>query len=391
MQKKTNTLKAALLSLSLLAIMTGAPIAPILGEVSKTYPDASSTTIQMVLTLPSIFIMVVSILTGQLAVRVPKRKLLFAGLGLFVLGGVAGVFAPTLTLLLVSRSILGIGVGIISPLSTSLIADFFSGEERAQMVGYSQSSRTFVGILVGPIVGIIAASNWRNVFWIYLLGVVILLVAVFFIPEPATEKTTKQHPLIKPGQLPKAVWLFALYMLLHRLSFFIIPTNLAVFVNENGWGGSQLSGWAISMITLASFVVALFFSRLYKLLGRWMGMLSTAFLALGFVILLLGNGVFGLMLSMVLMGASQGMMFPLLFFQTAQECSSQQRTLAIALISSMRFLAQFIVPYVFAGLGWLFNTTAIRDYFWIDVGLMTVGLLIGCGMLIYNRKETVLA
>lgn len=389
MQKKnTNTLKAALLSLALLAIMTGAPIAPILGEVAKDFPEASATAVQMVLTLPSIFIMVVSLITGQLAVKIPKRTLLFIGLTLFTLGGVAGVFAPTITLLLVTRSLLGIGVGMIAPLATSLIADFFTGEERAQMVGYSQSARTFIGILVGPVVGAIAAVNWRNVFWIYLLGAVVFIITFFFIPEPTKEE---KITVTKSAALPRAAWLFALFMMLHRLAFFVVPSNLSVFVEENGWGGTTLSGWAISAITLASFFTSMSFSVVYKVINRWLGMLSILIMAVGMAVLLFANGVVGLMLAMLILGIGQGFLFPLLLYQTAQVCSSEKRTLAIALVSSMRFLAQFIVPYVFGGLGWLFSAYTIRNAFTFSLVALVLAALIGSGMLLLkpasNSKE----
>ncbi|MEE4194340.1 MAG: MFS transporter [Anaerolineae bacterium] len=374
MRTKFTTLKVALLSLALLAIMTGAPIAPILGEVAKEFPASSTTAVQMVLTLPSIFIMGVSILTGQLASRIPKRRILFIGLVIFTLGGVAGVYAPSITLLLITRSLLGIGVGMIAPLATSLIADFFTGEERAQMVGYSQSARTLIGILVGPVVGAIAAVNWRNVFWIYWLGAVVFVIAFFFIPEPPRETKTISG---KTERLPRAVWLLALFMMLHRLAFFVVPTNLSVFVEENGWGNAALAGWAISAITLASFFASMFFAPVYKVIGRWLGMLSVLIMAAGMAALLFANGIVGLMLSMLLLGIGQGFLFPLLLFQTAQVCSGDNRTLAIALVSSTRFLAQFLVPYVFAGLGWVFNTNAIRGYLWIDLLILLLATLGG--------------
>ena len=371
MQNKTpTTLKAALLSLAILGIMTGAPIAPILGEVAKEFPDSSYTAVQMVLTLPAIFVMVMSLLTGQLAARVPKRTLLFTGLIVFTVGGMACGFAPTMTILLVTRSLLGIGVGMIVPLATSLVADFFTGEERAQMVGYSQSARSFLGILVGPVVGWIAISGWRNVFWLYLIGALVLLISLLFIPEPPREE---KSAFTKAVKLPREVWFFALFMMLHRLAYFVIPANLSVFVEENGWGSATLSGWAVSAITLASFFTSMTFAFVYKVVHRWLGMISISIMAIGVIVLLSANGVIGLMVSMLLLGIGQGFLFPLILFQTAQVCSSEKRTFAIALVSSCRFLAQFIVPYVFGGLGWVFATTAIRDSFIFSlIGLTTV-------------------
>ncbi len=384
--KNIFTLKAALLSLALLAIMTGAPIAPILGEIAKDFSEASTTAVQMVLTLPSIFVMVFSLITGQLAVKVPKRTLLLIGLMIFVFSGVACGFAPTMTALLIFRSLLGIGVGMIAPLATSLIADFFTGEERAQMVGYSQSARTFIGILVGPVVGAIAAVNWRNVFWIYLLGAVVFLITIFFIPEPPREEKTT---IVSTGKLPREAWLFALFMMLHRLAYFVVPANLSVFVDENGWGGTGLSGWAISAITLTSFFSSMFFAPVYKIVNRWLGMLSLFIMLLGLIVILTTAGPIGLMISMLLLGIGQGFLFPLLLYQTAQACSGEKRTLAIGLVSSARWMAQFIVPYVFGGLSWLFNTSTIRDSFTFSLVALILAFFLGSGMLLLKPNHPI--
>ena len=386
MSKKSTTLKIALLSLSLLTILTGGPIAPVLGEVTKEFPDATPTQVQMVLTLPSIFIMVVSLITGQLAMRIRKRTLLFAGLTFFFVGGLSGLVAPTLQTLLITRAIMGIGVGIIAPLATSLITDFYTGDERAQMVGYSQSARTLTGIMVGPIVGLIAYQNWRNVFWMYGLGVIILFVAIFFIPQTPVILNDEKKVGSFNKRLPKAVWAFAFFMFLQRLSFFVVPSNIAVYAQNNGWGGAELSGWAISAITFASFVVGIFFAQIYKRLHRWMGMISIAFLAIGYLGILASNGPFGLMLSMLSLGIAEGFLFPLLLYQTAQACTTETRTMGIALVNSMRFFSQFVTPYVFAGLGFIFKTHEIGDYFLIDAGLVMAVILMGTIFLLVKGK-----
>ncbi|NSW53958.1 MAG: MFS transporter [Anaerolineae bacterium] len=390
MNPRSPVLKAALLSLSLLTILTGAAIAPTLGSIARAFPQASPASVQMVLTLPSLFIMVVSILTGRLASRMSERVLLLAGLCLYMVGGLAGRFAPGIGFLLATRAVLGIGVGIISPLSVSLIADFYSGRERAQMMGWSQSARSLTGVVVAPLVGTLATADWRNVFWVYLLGFAVFLVTLVWIPDPKTtiqrfQRDGTAEPVLQPPAAEiaperfewKAVWLLALAMVLQRIGFYMMPANLSLHMAAYNLGGSALAGWAIAADTLASFVIGLAFASLLKTFRRYLGMLSLALMALGYGVLAAAEGTAGLMAAMALIGFAEGLLMPLLLYLAAQSVPAAQRTLAIGLVGSMQFLGQFLTPYAAAALGWAARDSATRTLFWSTGILLAAAAALG--------------
>jgi MFS family permease len=342
--RKQVLFKPALLSLSLLTILTGAVIAPTLGSIAADFPAASATDIRLILTLPSIFIMLVSLLTGWLTQYFSKRMLLMIGLVIYLVSGVSGGFAPSIAILLIARSFLGMAVGLITPLSVSLITDFYVGEDRTQMMGFAQAARSMTGVLVTPLVGLIAVSNWRNIFWVYSLALPVMLAVWLILPEPKKPEVVKKSKTTTRG-LPKAAWMFAGFMFLQRIAFYVMPTNLSVYLLENDIGGAGLSGLAISADTLASFAVGMFFSWLFKRQNRWMGMTSLILIGLGYLSLAAAQGPVLVFVAMALIGFGEGQMMPLLFLQTAQSVSAQQRTTAIALVSSMQFMGQFATPF----------------------------------------------
>ena len=67
--------KISLLSISLLAIMAGAAVATGLGEIAKAFPGESQTMIKLILSVPPLFIIPFSILSGILSSRMSKKKL----------------------------------------------------------------------------------------------------------------------------------------------------------------------------------------------------------------------------------------------------------------------------------------------------------------------------
>ncbi|MBW2045360.1 MAG: MFS transporter [Deltaproteobacteria bacterium] len=220
--------KSSILSTSLLTVMASAAISPALAKISQAYPAADKTLIKLVLTLPSLLMIPFSLLSGWLVKRVRKKHLLLFGLFIYLLGGVGGGVARTIRQLLVIRGIFGIGVGLIIPLSTSLIADFFEGEERTKMMGLSGSVSHFGGVIFLLISGWLACLSWRYAFGVYSLSIIIILMIIFWLPEPVHKRPAG----LTKSRLPAGVYVCALFGVFMMIAFYAAPTNLAMFIES---------------------------------------------------------------------------------------------------------------------------------------------------------------
>ncbi|MCM8826672.1 MAG: MFS transporter [Candidatus Omnitrophica bacterium] len=222
-------LKLSILSISLLTVMASAAISPALAKIKQAFPNVDITTVKLVLTLPSLFIIPATLLTGWLVKKIKKRVVLIIGLIIYALAGIGGGFANTIGQLLFMRAIFGIGVGLIIPLSTSLIADFFEQEERTKMMGYSGSVSHFGGVVFLMLSGWLAVMSWRYAFYVYGFALLTLLIVIFWLPEPS--ERIKGAQLIK-SKLPWGVYTCALLGTLMMIAFYAAPTNLAMFIES---------------------------------------------------------------------------------------------------------------------------------------------------------------
>jgi MFS family permease len=220
--------KISILSISLLTVMASAAISPALAKIRQAFPASDITLIKLVLTLPSLLIIPFSLLGGWLASRMKKKNILLIGLFIYFLGGIGGGLAQNITQLLIIRGIFGIGVGLIIPLSISLIADFYEKEERAKMMGLSGSVSHFGGVVFLLLSGWLACMNWRYAFGVYGLSVLIMFTVFFWLPEPEIKKTAG---LVK-SKLPGGVYLCAVLGALMMVAFYAAPTNLAMFIEN---------------------------------------------------------------------------------------------------------------------------------------------------------------
>ncbi len=98
--------------------------------------------------------------------------------------GMGGGIAASINQLLFFRGMMGIGVGFIIPLSTGLIADFYSGSDRTVMMGYSTAVNNLGGI-IASIFQISATVNWRLSFTVYAMALLVLLLTLKFLREPS--------------------------------------------------------------------------------------------------------------------------------------------------------------------------------------------------------------
>ena len=176
-------IRIAVLSLSLLTVMSGAAVAPALADIIAYFPDASPLLGKMVLTTPALTIIPVALITGIMSRRVSQKRLVYVGILFYLVGGTGGGISHSIPFLLSMRAALGIGVGILMPLSTGIIADFWSGYEKTKIMGLASASNNLGGIIATLLSGLLAAISWRASFLIYLLGIPVLILVLFFMPE----------------------------------------------------------------------------------------------------------------------------------------------------------------------------------------------------------------
>ena len=151
----------------------GATIATHFGELSGQGWLLTSYLLASLITTP---------IYGRLSDGFGRRSLFITALTIFIVGSSASAIAPTFGLLVIGRTVQGLGAGGLFSLAFAVISDLVPPRERARyilvfVVVFGSSS------LLGPIVGgVIATQNsilgiagWR---WIFLLNIPIALYAI---------------------------------------------------------------------------------------------------------------------------------------------------------------------------------------------------------------------
>ncbi|MEG1622516.1 MAG: MFS transporter [Alistipes sp.] len=335
----------AIWSISAISSLPGLAISPILGDLNRLFPTATDLEIQMLTSLPSLLIIPFVLLSGKLSVQFGKIKLLQIGLTIFFLSGVACLFAENMLLLIIISCILGVGAGIVIPLSTGLIVDYFTGDRRVKQLGYSSAINNLTLVLATTLTGYLAGIEWHLPFLVYTLPVISLALSVFLknqpaLPEPMESDQFKQKTI----DIRKLMQLMALYFFI-TFAVLVVPFYIAFLVDVYHFHAT-FSGVLIALFFLAIMLPGLLLSRLIHTLRGNINWMALLMIGIG----LLGLGIFKNHLMMIfgclLVGGGYGVMQPLIYDKAAIIAPPRSATLALSFVMAVNYLAIMVCPFI---------------------------------------------
>ncbi len=180
------------------------------------------------------------ITAAALGDRFGRRRVFGCGLALFTLASAACAVAPTMSELIIARTVQGLGAAAVLPLSLTILTTAFPPEKRGMIVGV-YGGLAGLAVALGPILGgvITEAINWHWIFWINVpIGLAAVLLGQRFLPE----SHGAQERLDLPGVSLVTGGVVALVWALTR-------------ANDVGWTSAETIGTlAVGSVLLAAFV-----------------------------------------------------------------------------------------------------------------------------------------
>jgi MFS transporter, PHS family, inorganic phosphate transporter len=108
---------------------------------------------------------------GRIADVLGRKTVYTTVAAIMIAGALASAFAPGFVFLVVSRLVLGLGIGGDYPVSAVLMSEYANRKDRGRLVGLVFSMQA-VGLIVGPLVGLILLSSGvsQGLAWRLMLG-----------------------------------------------------------------------------------------------------------------------------------------------------------------------------------------------------------------------------
>lgn len=366
----------AIWSISAVISLPGLAVSPILGDLHTIFPSSSDLEIQMLTSLPSLLIIPFVLLSGRLSVGRDKIKILMIGLSLFFGSGILYFFAHSMGALIVISCLLGIGAGIMIPLSTGFIVDYFSGEYRVKQLGYSSAINNMTLVLATMLTGYLANINWHYPFLVYTLPGGVIILSSFLRKNPPNEKNIVEPAVVNEDKIVGDIdrhKLSGLMMLYFFITYVVLVISFYLpFLIQDYKMSSSISGGMISLFFFAIMLPGFFLNRVIQYLRDRTTTFSLLCIAVGLLMVCFFRNVALIGVGCLLVGLGYGIMQPIIYDKTARSASAQKATLALSFVMSVNYLAIMLCPFLVDSIKAILHTHNTHAPFLINAVLTLV-------------------
>lgn len=391
---KTNnseqiSFKASLLSSTFLIAGISATNT-LLPDLQKAFPAIAKPIVQSFISLPALPQFIFLVLAPLIAHKIGKRNTILVGSTLWTIAGIVPMFLNNFCAILISRLFLGASLGLIQPIGTALISDYYSGEAKDSMLGIQSAVIGISGTILTYTIGVLLNTGWKNAFYIYLIGIVVFILTITKLPDDREEFQTEETGA-KNEQSRKLgrdiIWWICLTLFFNLGQGGInFEFNLAVVES----GISNASGAANMMVaySILGLITGLFFGLYMKVFKSYGGVIAGTLFFMGNLLVATTNSVISYYVAMIFAGAGFGLFMPYMFSSVSKHATAKNSAFAMSATTAAASAGNFIAPYVYAGLAKIFGNTTSKFAFWFSAFFSLI-LVIGLVYLMISDKKQV--
>lgn len=377
--------------MAVLGVASITPAFPTIGNQFGIPPEMMSLVI-ILFTIPGV---IFTPFFGVAADRYGRKRVLVPALILFGIAGFACAFSQALGILfglspflvlLIFRFFQGVGAASLGSINVTIIGDLYKQQTRTQIMGYNASVQS-VGTAAYPTIGgFLALFGWFLPFFLPLLAIPIGVAALIKLknPEP-TEVTSLRSYFGDVVQLLKdkrVLGLFVISTTLFIMLYGAIIYNLPFLVTTVFFVNSFVAGLVVSLISVASGIIALLvgsLARRYSL--KILLLVAFPIFALGLFLIPFAPTLWLLLIPVFIYGLGMGLAMPsvqtLLVGLAPLKCRAALMSLNGFVLRLGQTLGPLIMAFVisywgFTGVYWV---AAILALLMIPVVITTVSSL----------------
>lgn len=293
--KKEQVLKYSLLSASLLVGSAPAINAniPAMASAFDTIPLAM---IEMLTTVPSLFLMISVLISSFIAKKIGYKQTASLGLLIVAVSGILPVFVSNFYLILISRAMLGFGIGLFNSLTVALVNSFYQGKDRAKMYGLQSAFEGAGGIFITFIAGQLLKIGWQAPFLAYAIAIPVCIVFIKFIPKVATANdiSVDKNVIVEENGFKKDnIMLISFIALLFVAAslYMTMGIKVSTLITTAGYGNASDASLVIILLSLGAITAGTLFSKIIKIFKQLTPIIGLLILALAMFLIGISNSM----------------------------------------------------------------------------------------------------
>lgn len=394
---RRHLMKVAILSLSLLLCSVSVTMA-VVSSLKQDYPNASTMELQGFVNIPVIGGIIATLAGGLLAAKVGKKNLCLVGTLLCFIGGFLPMFVPSLDLKTALRVLCGFGVGLIQPLSASLIVDCFKkGREADTMMGI-QSAMVGLGatIFSSSIAGIMVI-DWHYFYLVYFFALLVFFIVLFFVPNSVNEigrvrrsgaQDADAVDTAKPRRkMPLSAYFGMVLQLVFATGYGFYTVNLSLAAEETGAISAVQAATVMTVVSVSSLVGGFLFGFAKRFLGMNIGILAIAMQGVALALWANTASLGAWYVAAVLLGVGFCWFMPYVNFLVNEHTDATLSAQATSYAFFGNSIGSFLPPYAFAALGAVTGVTSTWKSLNFAAVLMVLCIVMIVAFTAYDKRS----
>lgn len=381
--QKSLLQKVAILSISLMLTSSQA-INGVIPQMKQSLGISQSQS-ELLGTAPSITVILFILLSSYFAKRIGMKKTIILGLLLAGIGGIIPVFTAAFQTVLISRVILGAGLGVYNSLAVTYISSLYSGNTRATLLGIRNSMEALGQTILIFLAGVLVNINWTASFLVYAIAFPVALLFALKVPEIRDENSDipENHVKEKMNPMVFALVLFAILLVMNSIAISVRFASIATEIKGVNFNASNY----LALMPILGILAGFMFGPINKWIGKGTLYLGIIFFIISNLLIAVSNGNMTFLLTGLFLSSITGSWcFPFIFSNLDKVTTKNTINFATSLIFIGCNIGNFIAPIAMQLAQFLTRSTNLTAPFFVFAGIFIVILFVT--FFATNKKNT---
>ena len=375
--------KFSLLSISIL-LMSHLAISPVIPNLYNFYhtnnPNIGLASVESLATIPAMMITIFVLLSNGVIKFIGKKNTVLLGLFLIFIFGIIPAFTTNFKIVLISRLLLGAGIGLFNSLSISMISDFFDEEHRGTMIGLRTAFLNIGKALTTFISGYLLIYGIQYTFLVYALALPIFIIFLLFVPN--TENVNNKKVSIK---FHKETIVLTLLTFLVGISYMGATIKIPTLLAEKYHYQPDVARNLLTILALSGILSGVIFGILVKRFKNLTLPIMLSFMTVGSVLFALTNNIIIFYIAAIFIGISFVGTMSFNFFYISNKLDNKFINFATSVILVGGNIGVILTPVVLTKIPEALYLEKYTTPFFITTALMLISTLVSYTVLRNNK------
>jgi MFS family permease len=335
--------------------------------------------VNFIISAPMLLMIFVSLLVPYIVRLIGKKPTILTGCILFTLSGVMGLRIPSIPYIIAWRIVNAISQGLVGVSAMMYISETFTdSNKRASITGFYTTAMSLIAMILSALSGFLASQRWTNSFNLYWLGLPVILMVIFFVPnskkEDSSEETVSAKNTVDKQKTSMGIhfYIFIFVLLAFYISYCVPVYFASVYIAEHQLGNETFAGIATSVSNVASMLSGLLFGKISAAKNKT-AVFAFIVLAVGISLMYFFHTKAMELVACFIIGSTMALIYSFSFSQLPNIVPADKIDRAVSIVQAISGAGQFIATYFVTWLmGGVFKTDLVTPVLIVPIIIMIV-------------------